>query len=54
VVADSFDEATKLVVAHFNDLDARDDYYVNEVEVMASTEEGEGDVLLSSWTLSEK
>jgi hypothetical protein len=52
VVADGFDTATSLVVSHFNDLDGRDDYYVAGVDVVASTEEGEGDVLLAQLTLN--
>jgi hypothetical protein len=48
VLADSFDTAGKLAVSHFNDLDAKEDYFVTGVEVLASTEEGEGEVLLTS------
>jgi hypothetical protein len=52
VVADSFDSATSLVISHFNAIVGRDAYYVVGVSVVASTEEGEGDVLLAALTLS--
>lgn len=46
VISDSFDEATKKTIAHYNDLNDVDDYFVDDVSVMASDTEGEGAVLL--------
>lgn len=46
VISDSFDDATKKTIAHYNDLDDVDDYFVDDVSVAASDTEGEGAVLL--------
>ena len=46
VVGESFDAATKKAIAHYNDLDDVDDYFVSEVYIVASDVEGEGDVLI--------
>lgn len=45
-VSESFDDATKKAIDHYNDLDAVDDYFVNGVDILASNTEGEGDILL--------
>lgn len=46
VVGEGFDDATRKVVAYYNDIDGVDDYFVNGVDVTASTDEGEGGILL--------
>ena len=46
VISESFDDAIRKAVAHFNDLDGVEDYYVSSVNIQASTEEDEGGVLL--------
>lgn len=47
VIGDSLDEAAKKAVDYYNDLNAKDDYYVTEVSIVASDTEGEGGVLIS-------
>lgn len=46
VIGDSADEAMKKAVGYYNDLDDVDDYYPQEVDIIASEIEGEGDILL--------
>jgi hypothetical protein len=46
VITDSLDEAVTKTIAHYNDIDGVNDYYFNDISVRASTEEGEGGVLL--------
>jgi hypothetical protein len=46
VISESFDAATNLAIKHYNDIDGVDDYFVRDVDVTASTEEGEGGILL--------
>lgn len=46
VMGDSADEAMKKAVAYYNDLDDVGDYYAQEIDIVASETEGEGDILL--------
>ena len=46
VLSESIDDATRKTIAHFNDIDGVEDYYVSSIHISASTEEGEGGVLL--------
>ncbi|MDR1206700.1 MAG: hypothetical protein LBL26_14670 [Peptococcaceae bacterium] len=46
VLSESFEDAARKSVAYYNDIDGVDDYFVSSVSVYASTDEGEGNVLL--------
>lgn len=46
VVVESFDQAVEKVTAYYNDLEDVDDYYASDVCIEASTELGEGALLL--------
>jgi hypothetical protein len=46
VLSESFDDAAKKAVAYYNDVDDVDDYFVTGASVYATTDEGEGDVLI--------
>lgn len=45
-VAEGFDDAATRAVTHYNDIDGVNDYYVTGASIVASTEEGEGAILL--------
>jgi hypothetical protein len=46
VITDSLDDAVSKTIDYYNDIDGADDYYFQDISVSASTEEGEGGVLL--------
>lgn len=46
VCADSLDKAAQTVVAYYNDVEDVTDYFVTDIGIAASTESGEGDILI--------
>jgi hypothetical protein len=46
VITDGLDDAVSKAIDYYNDIDGVDDYYFNNISVSASTDEGEGCILL--------
>jgi hypothetical protein len=46
VVTESLDEAVTKTIKYYNDIDGVDDYYLTDISVVASTDDGADGVLL--------